>query len=103
MIKKHGTVTDKAVLLDAMAWNHPHKGNRTFVVYGNARTDGLMQRAHKTSRWQAIGWRREAVSDAFGDELVKLFLILDCLCVLVFTSYGFISTALQNWTPHQKH
>ena len=40
MIEKYGTAADKAVLLVAMAWNQPDKEKRTFVLYGDARTDG---------------------------------------------------------------
>lgn len=77
MVKKHGTAADKAVLPDVTAQNQPHKEKRTFVVYGDARTDGFVHRPNKTPHRQAISQRIEAVADAFGDALGELFLILD--------------------------
>jgi hypothetical protein len=53
MIEKHGTATDKAVLPDVVAQNQPHKENRTFVVYGDARTDDCVRRLNKTLWRQA--------------------------------------------------
>ncbi len=63
------TVSDKAVLLAATAWNQPHKEKRTFVLFGNARADDHVLRPNKTPRRHAIEQRREAVADAFEDAL----------------------------------
>ena len=39
-IEREGTAADKAKLPYAMDWNKPHKEKRTFVMNGDARTDG---------------------------------------------------------------
>lgn len=49
--EKNGTAADKAVLLDAMALNQPHKEKICFVVYTDARADGHVKRPNKKPRW----------------------------------------------------
>ena len=73
MIEKHGIAADKALLPNAMVQNQPHKEKMTFVLNGDARADGCVQRPSKTSGREAIEQRREAVANAFGYAFGELF------------------------------